>query len=69
MGIMDFLGHAAGELAALGKQVQRYKQDYIHMSNEQLFDELADLQGKSSTMALCRRMAIQQILKDRGVQR
>ena len=65
MGILDFMGHVAGKMAAMGKEAMEYKKEYEHMSNQQLERELADLSKRGGREVLCRRTAISSILQER----
>ncbi len=34
MGILDFMGHVAGKMAAMGKEAMEYKKEYENLLNE-----------------------------------
>ncbi len=60
------LGGLAGKVQELQEQVNLYRSEYEEMSNSELREEGRRLNGRNDEQSRARRMAITQILKERG---
>jgi len=65
-GLGKVLGGLAGQAQELQEQINLYRPEYEGMSNSELREEGRRLSNRSDKQSRARRMAITQILKERG---
>lgn len=65
-GLGKVLGGLAGQAQELQEQINLYRPEYEEMSNSELKEEGRRLSNRSDKQSRARRIAITQILKERG---